>query len=188
MRAVFVAASVISPGMLAPASAAILIVLGIVAVTAFNKMGRQTNQVSRVWQQLDAALVRRREVAGQLAAAVAGRLPADRAVADAVTAAVADVPGGQSPARAAAETRLGEALVALVAAVDAAPDAGPEVAGRRAELAAAEDEVATVHELHSLAVELYNNARRAFPQVLVAGLLGFGREDPTEVRLATRPG
>ena len=186
MRAVFVAASVISPGMLAPASAALLIVLGILAVTAFNKMGRQVNQVTGVWKELDAALVTRREVAGRLAAAVAGRMPARRAVADAVTAAAGEVPGGQSPARTAAETRLGEALAALVAEVDAAPDAGDDVAGLRAELAGSEEEVARLQELHGLAVELYNNARRAFPQVLVAGLLGFAREDATPVRLATR--
>jgi hypothetical protein len=177
----------VTPGLLAPAAALVLILLGVISVVGFNRLGRLTNQLGRARQQLDDALVGRREPAERLAQAATGRLPGP--LADAVTAAAADVPGGQGPDRTAAENRLADALTALLGALDADPQLGPEtdLAGLRAELAAAEEQVDTAQQLHGLAVEQYNESRRAFPQILVARPLGFAREQADDLRLATRP-
>lgn len=42
------------------------------------------------------------------------------------------------------------------------------------------DQVAAARQLHGLAVELYNSRRRAFPEVMVAGMLGFAPLSPPE--------
>jgi LemA protein len=153
----------------------------------YNRLVTLRNRYRNAYAQIDVQLLRRHDLVPNLVETTRAYLQHERATLEAViaarTAAVsaeqrASAQPGDAAALAAlgqAEAVLGGAIGRLLAVVEQYPDlkADATVARLSEELASTENRLAFARQAYNDAVMHYNTAIELFPNVLVAGPMGF---------------
>lgn len=164
----------------------VALALGVAALVwvawTFNRLVGLRNRLRAAWGDIDALLKRRADLIPNLVAAVRGYLGHEQRtlteVTEARSAAQAAGGGPEAPgARAEAENRLTARVHRLFALVEAYPElrASANVLDLQAQVVDTEDDLASARRYFNAVVRDYNILRERFPNLLVAGPLGFGR-------------
>ncbi|HZL01624.1 MAG TPA: LemA family protein [Cellulomonas sp.] len=161
--------------------AAIIVIVLIWAVAAYNGFVRLRNLVQEAWRQIDVELNRRHDLIPNLVETVKGYAAHERGVFDDVSRARAAASGGgQSPAQqAASENVLTQALGRLFAVAEAYPvlRASENFQQLQAELTNTEDRIAAGRRFYNANVRTLNTKVESFPSNLIAGAFGFVRAE-----------
>ena len=163
-----------------------LIVVTVVAVVllyvvfVYNGLIRSRNQVDNAWSQIDVQLKRRIDLIPNLIETVKGYAAHEKSTLEAViNARNAAIAAPATPAgQAAADGLLTGALKQLFALGEAYPDlkANQNFLSLQGELADLENKLAAARRFFNNAVGEFNAVRRAFPTIVFAGLVGFGKD------------
>jgi LemA protein len=152
------------------------------ALSAYNKLVRQRNQVDAAWAQIDVQLKRRYDLIPNLVETVKGYAAHERGTLDAVILArnsAVNAVGQPPAARAQAENALTQTLGRLFALVEAYPNlkANQNFLGLQNELAGTEDKIAYARQFYNSAVQTYNTSTQSIPTNIMAGFGGFRPRD-----------
>lgn len=155
---------------------AVVVLLLVLFVLAYNGLVRRRNQVDNAWAQVDVQLKRRYDLIPNLVATVQGYAAHERDTLGAVAQARAQaMSAGGTAEQAQAEQRLTGALRGLLAVAEAYPElkANGNFLQLQEELGHTEDRTAYARQYFNDAVLSYNNAATTFPRNLVAAMTGF---------------
>lgn len=164
--------------------------LAIYAVVIYNNLVQYKNRGENAFSQIDVQLKRRYDLIPNLVETAKGYLKHERETLESVISArneaanmlgnfagnLADAGAAQSLA--AAEATLGGALGKLQIAVEAYPDlkASANMTQLSEELTSTENKVAFARQAFNDAVTAYNTYRQSFPPLVLAGILGHGKD------------
>lgn len=160
----------------------LIIVAGLVVWGAwvFNRMISLRNRRRAAWGDVDALLKRRADLIPNLVATVKGYTTHEQSTLQGVTEArVAVLSAGERPrdagSRSAAESALSRRLQQLLAVVEAYPElkASSTFLSLQEELATTENGIAKARRYYNAVVRDYNTHRETFPNLILAGALGF---------------
>ena len=152
---------------------AIVVVLVLWVVGAYNGLISLKNQVLNAWKQIDVQLKRRHDLIPNLVNTVKGAMNFERGTLDAVISARAkavSATGVKETAR--AEGELTQALGRLFALTEAYPDlkSNANIMALQEELTSTENKVGFARQLYNDTATQYNTRQATFPTMLVAGL------------------
>ena len=161
------------------------LVIGLLAMGTYNRLVGLQEAVTSAWAQVENVYQRRADLIPNLVATVKGARDFEQETLTQVVEAraqvgqvqVSGVPDQQELQRfAAAQDSLSSALSRLLVVVERYPELRATEAFRdlQAQLEGAENRIAVERHRFNQAARDYNTARRQFPAVLIAGLLGFG--------------
>jgi LemA protein len=159
----------------------VVALIALLAVFTYNALVRLRNQVDEAWNQISVQLKRRHDLIPNLVNAVRGYMDFEQEtltrVVDARQAAVtaqAAGPGGAAQT-AQAENFLTGALRQLFALVEAYPDlkSNQNVLELQEELTTTENQIGFSRQHYNSTVRELNTAIQTFPNLLLAGPLGF---------------
>ncbi|MDQ2934957.1 MAG: LemA family protein [Chloroflexota bacterium] len=173
----------------------ILIVIAVIAlflVFTYNGLVRLRNTVDEAWNQISVQLKRRHDLIPNLVNAVKGYMDFEQEtltkVIEARSAAVSAQSAGpaNAGAAAAAENMLTGALRQLFALVENYPDlkANQNVLELQEQLTTTENQIGFSRQHYNSSVREYNTATQTFPNVLLAGMLGFRERDYFQIEEA----
>jgi LemA protein len=173
----------------------ILIVIAVIAlflVFTYNGLVRLRNTVDEAWNQISVQLKRRHDLIPNLVNAVKGYMDFEQEtltkVVEARSAAVSAQSAGpaNAGAAAAAENMLTGALRQLFALVENYPDlkANQNVLDLQEQLTTTENQIGFSRQHYNSSVREYNTAIQTFPNVLLAGIFGFGERDYFQIEEA----
>jgi LemA protein len=159
--------------------APLLILLAVIAVLvlwvigAYNTLIGLKNLVANAWKQIDVQLRRRHDLIPNLVNTVKGAMDFERSTLEAVISArnkAVSATGVQQTAR--AEGELTQALGRLFALTEAYPDlkATGNVAQLQEELTSTENRIGFARQHYNDVATQYNTRQATFPTLLVAGL------------------
>lgn len=171
---------------------ATLILLAVVAVVlvwgvgAYNRLISLRGQVTNAWKQIDVQLKRRHDLIPNLVDTVRGAMAHERGTLDDVISArnrAIQVQGAGVAAVARAEGELTQALGRLFALSEAYPDlkALANVASLQEELASTENRIAFARQHYNDVATTYNVVQRQIPTSLVAGFAGASQVELWEI-------
>ena len=148
-----------------------LIVLWVIA--AYNGLVGLKNQVTNAWKQIDVQLKRRHDLIPNLVNTVKGAMDFERSTLEAVISArnkAVSATGVRQTAQ--AEGELTQALGRLFALTEAYPDlkSHQNVLQLQEELTSTENKVGFARQLYNDVATQYNTRQATFPTLLVAGL------------------
>lgn len=166
------------------AALAVLLVLGLWAVGGYNRLVGLDENVKQAWAQVENVYQRRADLVPNLVETVKGAANFERGTLEAVTEARAKVgqvrfsgvPQAEEFARfQAAQDGLSSALSRLMAVVEAYPQLKATEGFRdlQVQLEGTENRIAQERRKFNEAAQELNTARRRFPVVLLANLMGF---------------
>ena len=152
---------------------AIVVVLVLWVVGAYNGLISLKNQVLNAWKQIDVQLKRRHDLIPNLVNTVKGAMNFEKGTLDAVISARAkavSATGVKETAR--AEGELTQALGRLFALTEAYPDlkSNANIMALQEELTSTENKVGFARQLYNDVATQYNTKQATFPTLLVAGL------------------
>ena len=164
------------------------ILLAVVAVAlaawvawVFNRLVSLRNRLRSAWADVDALLKRRADLVPNLVAAVRGYAGHEQRTLEEVTEARAAAVGAgdDRAARAAAENALTRRVHGLIAIAEAYPElrASANFLQLQSELVLTENDIASARRYYNAVARDLNTSRETFPNLLIAGALGFGRAD-----------
>jgi len=167
--------------------AVVLVVLVLVVVGIYNKLVRLRNRFKNAFAQIDVQLKRRYDLIPNLVETAKAYLSHERETLEAVIAArnqasqasqaAAADPGnaGAMQGLLGAESVLGGALGRLLVTVERYPDlkANQTMSQLMEELTSTENKVSFARQAFNDAVTVYNTTRETFPNVMLAGPMGF---------------
>ncbi len=170
----------------------VVAVIALVVVFAYNGLVRLRNQVDEAWNQINVQLKRRHDLIPNLVNAVKGYMDFEQEVLQNVTnaRAAAVSAGAQGPQNAgqaaAAENVLTGALRSLFAVVENYPQlkANENVMQLQEELTTTENQIGFSRQHYNSTVRDYNTSVQTFPNVLIAGMLGFRGRDYFQIEEA----
>jgi LemA protein len=165
----------------------IVIVLGLWVAGIYNTLVALRNRFKNAFAQIDVQLKRRYDLIPNLVEVAKGYLKHESQTLEAVTKArniaiAASQAAAANPADAAAmknlmaaESGLGGALSRLLVVSEQYPElkANQNMLQLTEELTSTENKIAFSRQAYNDSVMTYNNARETFPNVLLAGVLGF---------------
>ena len=159
----------------------VVALLALLAVFTYNALVRLRNQVDEAWNQISVQLKRRHDLIPNLVNAVRGYMDFEQEtltrVVEARQAAVTAQAGGPAAAAqtAQAENFLTGALRQLFALVESYPDlkSSQNVLELQEELTTTENQIGFSRQHYNSTVRELNTAIQTFPNVLLAGPLGF---------------
>lgn len=165
----------------------ILVALVIFVISRYNKLVVLRNRFKNAFAQIDVQLKRRYDLIPNLVETAKGYIQHERQTLEAVTsarnqasAAVQKAAADPSDAAAmkgliGAESVLTGALGRLFAVVEAYPDlkANQTMLALMEELTSTENKISFARQAYNDSVMTYNTARETFPDLLIAGPLGF---------------
>jgi LemA protein len=158
----------------------VLIVVALLfwAVSTYNKLVRQRNQVQAASAQVDVQLKRRHDLIPNLVETVKGYAAHERATLDAVVKARAAAVAATDAApgeRAAVEGELSQVLSRLLVVAEAYPElkANQNFLALQAELGNTENKIAYARQFFNNAVQTINTTIQSVPSNIIAGLGGF---------------
>ena len=165
-----------------------LIILGVVVVLVvgliliYNGLVTKRNRVDEANAQIQVQLKRRHDLIPNLVNAVKGYMDFEKGVLTAVTEARAGAiaAGAQGPAQQAqAENVLTGALRSLFAVVENYPQlkANENVLSLQEQLTTTENQISFSRQHYNATVLDFNNSLQTFPNVLIAGPLGFTKRE-----------
>jgi len=166
---------------------AIVVALVIWMIAMYNQLVALRNRFKNAFAQIDVQLKRRYDLIPNLVEAAKGYIQHERQTLEAVIQARSAAVSAESRAAAApgdpeamralsqAEGVLGGALGRLLAVFEAYPDlkANQNVMQVQEELVSTENKVAFSRQAYNDSVMEYNTYRESFPQVVIAGPMGF---------------
>jgi LemA protein len=159
---------------------AIIVILGIWAVTAYNGLIKLRNLVQEAWHQIDVELKRRHDLIPNLVETVKGYATHERETLEAVVAARNSAMSAGTPQeQAQAENVLSSALKSIFALSEAYPDlkANQNFLNLQEELTSSEDRIAYARQFYNDTVNRYNNKIQTFPSVILAGAFNFKQRE-----------
>ncbi len=159
---------------------AVLAVLVIWFIGAYNGLVRDRNKVDNAWGQVEVQLQRRYDLIPNLVETVKGYASHERETFEAVTSARAGAQSAQGPTeQAQAENFLTQALRQLFAVAEDYPElrASENFASLQTDLEETEDRIAVSRQIYNDTVLSYNNKVQQIPTNIVASLTGFGVRD-----------
>ena len=169
---------------------AVVVLLVLYVISAYNSLVRKRNQVDNAWSQIDVQLKRRIDLIPNLVETVKGYAAHERQTLEAVVnARNAAIAAPSNPAsQAAADNVLTGALRQLFALSEAYPDlkANQNFLALQEELTATEGRVAYARQFYNDSVLGYNNKLQTFPTVVFAGMFGFEKREYFETDEASR--
>ena len=170
----------------------VVVLLALLAVFTYNALVRLRNQADEAWNQISVQLKRRHDLIPNLVNAVKGYMDFEQEtltrVVEARQAAVAAQAGGPTNAAqtAQAENFLTGALRQLFALVEAYPDlkSNQNVLALQEELTTTENQIGFSRQHFNSTVRELNTAIQTFPNVLLAGPLGFRKREYFQIEEA----
>ena len=166
---------------------AILVLVVLAGIWAFNRLVRQRNLVSEAWAGIDVQLQRRHELIPNLVAVARGYLAHEAGVLEQVTL-VRGASVDQAPAVAERESGLSRAIGRLFALAENYPElkASANLAQLHDSLVQVEDQLQYARRYYNGAVRDYNNSVESFPVNLAAGLFRFRPAAFFEIEFASQ--
>ncbi len=152
---------------------AVLVVLAIWVIGAYNGLVALKNQVVNAWKQIDVQLKRRHDLIPNLVNTVKGYMQYEQSTLEAVIAARNKAVAAQGVgATARAEGELSQALGRLFALQEKYPElkSSQNVLQLQEELTSTENKVGFARQLYNDVATQYNTRQAQFPTSLVAGL------------------
>jgi LemA protein len=161
---------------------AVLVVLVLFLVGIYNGLVTRRNRIDEANAQIQVQLKRRHDLIPNLVNAVKGYMDFEKGVLTAVTEARAGAiaAGAQGPAQQAqAENVLTGALRSLFAVVENYPQlkANENVLSLQEQLTTTENQISFSRQHYNATVLDFNNSLQTFPNVLIAGPLGFTKRE-----------
>lgn len=167
----------------------LLVVVVLFVWLTYNGLVTARMRVKEAWSGIDVQLKRRTDLIPNLVETVKGYASHEKEVFENVTKARAAMMGaGGVQEQAAANNMLTGALKSLFAVAEAYPElkASENFQQLQQELADTEDKVAYARQFYNTNVLDYNTKIQVFPNVLLAGMFGFGAEVFFETEEADR--
>jgi LemA protein len=169
---------------------ALLVLLAIYGIVAYNGLIRRRNQIENAWSQIDVQLKRRLDLIPNLVETVKGYAKHEQETLDKVIRArnaamtAPDTPGAQAQA----QGEVTGALRQLFALGEAYPDlkANQNFLQLQEELTSTEGRVAYARQFYNDSVLGYNNKLQQFPTMYFARMLKFEERDYFEAEEAAR--
>jgi LemA protein len=160
----------------------VLVVLALFLVGIFNGLVTKRNRIDEANAQIQVQLKRRHDLIPNLVNAVKGYMDFEKGVLTAVTLARGNAisAGTQGmAAQATAENALTGALKSLFAVVENYPDlkANQNVLSLQEQLTTTENQISFARQHYNASVLDYNNSLQVFPNVLLAGPMGFSKRE-----------
>ncbi len=152
---------------------AILAVIALWMIGAYNSLIGLKNQVANAWKQIDVQLKRRHDLIPNLVGTVKGAMEFERSTLEAVVAARSKaVSASGVRATAEAEGELSQALGRLFAVAEAYPElkSNQNVMQLQEELTSTENKIGFARQLYNDVATQYNTKQAQVPTNLVAGL------------------
>src|SRR3977135_1385411 len=161
---------------------AIIVVIAIVLVSIYNGLVQKRLRIDEAFAQIEVQLKRRHDLIPNLVNAVKGYMGFEQKVLTDVTnaRAAAAAAGATGPAQqAAAENALTGTLRSLFAVVENYPElkANENVLALQEQLTTTENQISFSRQHFNATVLDYNNAIQTFPANVLAGALGFTKEE-----------
>ncbi len=151
----------------------VLVVVGLWAISAYNRLISLKNQVANAWKQIDVQLKRRHDLIPNLVNAVKGAMDFEKSTLEAVISARNKaVSASGVPQVAKAEGELTQALGRLFALSENYPQlkATANIQQLQEELTSTENKVGFARQLYNDVATSYNTAQQQFPTNLMAGV------------------
>jgi LemA protein len=160
----------------------VLVVLVLLLVGIYNGLVTRRNRVDEANAQIQVQLKRRHDLIPNLVNAVKGYMDFEKGVLVQVTQARGNAISAGSQgmaAQAQAENVLTGALKSLFAVVEAYPDlkANQNVMSLQEQLTTTENQISFARQHYNATVLEFNNSLQVFPNVLIAGPLGFTKRE-----------
>jgi LemA protein len=160
----------------------VIVVLVVLAIGIYNSLVQKRLRIDEAFAQIEVQLKRRHDLIPNLVNAVKGYMGFEQKVLTDVTTAraAAVAAGAQGPAQqAAAENALTGTLRSLFAVVENYPDlkANQNVLELQEQLTTTENQISFSRQHYNATVLDYNTAVATFPNVLLAGPLGFAKRE-----------
>jgi LemA protein len=169
---------------------AVVVLLAIYLISAYNGLIRRRNQIENAWSQIDVQLKRRIDLIPNLVETVKGYAAHERDTLERVIQArnMAMQAPGTPHAQAEADNALTGALKSVFALGEAYPDlkANENFLQLQEELTATEGRVAYARQFYNDSVLEYNNKLEQFPTMYYARWLKFQRREYFETDEAAR--
>jgi LemA protein len=172
----------------------IIVVVALVLIAIYNGLVQRRLRVDEALGQIEVQLKRRWDLIPNLINAVKGYMGFEQSVLENVTNARANAvaAGAKGPAeQAIAENALTATLRSLFAVVENYPDlkANQNVLSLQEELTTTENQISFSRQHYNATVLDYNTNIQTFPQVLIAGPMGFTKREffDAEPEAATPP-
>ena len=159
---------------------AIVVLLVIWLVAAYNGLVGSRNRVDNAWAQVDVQLKRRYDLIPNLVETVKGYAAHEKETFERVIQARNAAQAAQGPAeQAEAENILSGALRQLFALAEAYPElrASENFASLQAELAETENKIAVSRQIYNDTVLTYNNKVQQVPTNFVASMFNFDKRE-----------
>ena len=160
----------------------VIVVLVVLAIGIYNSLVQKRLRIDEAFAQIEVQLKRRHDLIPNLVNAVKGYMGFEQKVLTDVTnaRAAAVAAGAQGPAQqAAAENALTGTLRSLFAVVENYPElkANQNVLELQEQLTTTENQISFSRQHYNATVLDYNTAIATFPNVLLAGPLGFTKRE-----------
>ena len=155
---------------------AIIAVVAILFVSAYNDLVSEKADVEESFANIDAQLQRRADLIPNLVESVKGITEHEKAVVDAVTSARENyLNAGSDNEKIAAGSELSAALSNLLVVVENYPEikSGANFIALQDELAGTENRIAQARKNYNEDVREYNTTIRKFPKNIIASIFGF---------------
>jgi LemA protein len=159
---------------------AILVVLALFAMSAYNRLITLRQRVDQAFADIDVQLKQRHDLIPNLVETVKGYAAHERGTLDEVIKARNMAMSAQGPGQvSAAENQLSGALGRLIALSEAYPDlkANANFQQLASELSDLENKIAASRRFFNNAVQEYNTGIQQMPAAMFAGTFGFTRKD-----------
>ena len=166
---------------------ALLALVAVWAVVAYNSLVRARNKVDEAWSGIDVQLKRRHDLVPNLVETVKGYAAHERETLQSVTEARSEAEVAQGPEQAErAEAKLTSAIGAVNALAEAYPElrAAENFQRLQAELAEIEDQIQASRRIYNANVQDYNTRIQVFPTLLIAGPMSFTARSFFEIEVA----
>ncbi|MCC7305827.1 MAG: LemA family protein [Alphaproteobacteria bacterium] len=164
-------------------------VIAVVLVTIYNRLVALRQERTQSFADIDVQLKQRFDLVPQLVETVKGYAAHEKKIFEEVTAARAGVQkAGDTSERVHAENVLSRAMMGLYAVAENYPNLKANETFQRlmAELSDIENKLAAARRFFNNATAEYNTATEQFPAVLIAGPMGFKKEEFFEIPQESR--
>jgi len=168
---------------------AIIAIVIIWAVAAYNTLVRLKNQVQNAWRQIDVQLKRRHDLIPNLVKTVKGAMEFERGTLERVIEARSKAVGAKGMHdKGRAENMLTEALGKLFALVENYPDlkSNENVLQLQEELTSTENRIGFSRQFYNDIVTQFNTRQDVFPSKIIAGSFGFKKADYFQIDVADK--
>ncbi len=161
-----------------------VVLIALYLVSVYNRLVVSRNRIDNAWSQIDVQLRRRYDLIPNLVETVKGYATHEREVFERVTQARASaIAANNVKDQGQAENILTQALRSVFAVAENYPQlrATENFQQLQEELSGTESKISFARQFYNDTVLRYNNARQAFPSVIVANMFNFGAREYFEL-------